>query len=75
MPRDIFGTGLDQNHVPVPGLLPELRIAIWQGCGAGSGKRHKIVIGAGKAEHGAAHRAGIHGSRLTLSSIQKNISK
>ena len=56
--------GSTSNHVPVPGLLPELRIAIWQGCGAGGGKRHKIVICAGKAEHRAAHRAGIHGGSV-----------
>src|SRR6478609_4923549 len=57
---DVFGAGCDQKHVPVSSFLPELRIAIWQGCGARSSKRHKIVIGPGEAEHWAAHRARIY---------------
>jgi hypothetical protein len=51
-PSDVLGAGLDHKHVPVPRFLPELRTAIWQGCGARGLKRHKIVISAREAEHG-----------------------
>ena len=71
---DVFGTGFDQKHVPVSSFLPELRIAIWQGCGARGSKRHKIVIGPGEAEHWATHRARIHRGGVLLN-IQQSIWK
>src|SRR6478672_2793121 len=63
---NVFGAGFDHKHVPVSPFLPELRIAIWQGCGARGLKRHKIVIGAGEAEHWATHRARIHRGAQSL---------